>query len=87
MIRYELTPNAEGRVDYLMRAGADMVRGSMPQETAALLIANELVIFNEGERFPICVNDEFFFPGTMIDTDAKPVEKKTSRKRRKDEEA
>lgn len=73
-----------GKVSYLMRAGAGMVRNVMSEGGALDMIAHGNVSeSNEFPGHPIAVDDKFFFPGTVTDenapADPAPVPKKKRR--------
>lgn len=60
-----------GKVSYLMRAGADMVRNVMSEGSALNMIAHDKVCeSNAFPGHPIAVDDKFFFPGTVTDENA-----------------
>ena len=80
---YALDTNL-GKVSFLMRAGADMVRNVMSEGSAVDMISHGNV--TESDAFPghpITVDDKFFFPGTVTDenapADPTPVPKKKRR--------
>ena len=57
----------DGRATFCMRAGKDLVKSTMPLATAKRHLATAKEIkFNEGEPFPIAVDDNYFFEGTCV---------------------
>ena len=60
-----------GKVSFLMRAGADMVRSVMSEGSAVDMISHGNVTkSNAYPGHPIAVDDKFFFPGTVTDENA-----------------
>lgn len=70
-----------GKVSYLMRAGADMVRNVMTEGGALdMMTQGKLSQSDEFPGHPIAVNDQFFLPGTVEDENAPvPAPKKKRR--------
>lgn len=55
-----------GKVSYLMKAGSDMVRHVMSRGAAVTMMTEgKLSQSAEIADHPICVNYQFFFPGTV----------------------
>ena len=65
-MKYEIKAT-DGRATFCMRAGKDLVKSTMPLATAKKHLATAKEIkFNEGESFPIDVDDTYFFEGTCV---------------------
>ena len=75
--------NSKGEIEYLMKAGTDMVRSSTLESNIRRMIEQAETVEKTDEHpgFPVCVNSKFFFPELPEPkTDPEP-EKKPKRKR------
>ena len=53
-----------GVVEYLMKTGNDMVKACMPEEAAQKMVdeADLCEITDTFSDFPLCVNEQYYFP-------------------------
>ena len=73
--KWELRAN-RGSVSYLMKAGRDFVRNVMSEDGAYQIMTDG--VLTESAMVPgspICVDDQFFFPGNVSEIEAEPAEK------------
>ena len=59
-----------GRVDCLLRTGKDFVKHNLSVSAAQHIIDTGKLVKSEKENYPICVDNEWFFEGEEIVTEA-----------------
>lgn len=57
--------NGGGLVEALMRAGKDMVETAIPEKEALRIVENGTLVKSEESDYPICVEHEWYFRGTV----------------------
>ena len=54
-----------GEVNGLLRSGKDFVRCSLPTQSAKVIVEGGKLTESELPDYPICVDDTWFFEGTV----------------------
>lgn len=72
----------EKMVNFQLRTGNDFVQSQMFEAAAMEIIKNGTVTESDREDFPICVNDQYYFPDLLNTAVNKPKAK--SRKKVKE---
>lgn len=55
--------NKTERVDYLMKAGNDVVKSSMPRDLMKTMTeCSSVEMSEEFKDYPLCVNEKYYFP-------------------------
>ena len=57
--------NVNGEVNGLLRSGKDFVRCSLPTPSAEVIVEGGELVESELPDYPICVDDTWFFEGTV----------------------
>lgn len=75
--KFKLTKNAEGKVNYLLRTGKDLVKSQMNVMSAQHIIDNGAYTETVDPKYPIAIDDNWFFEGEEI---VQPKEENFERK-------
>lgn len=67
---FKLKKNEYGKVNYLMRTGKDLVRSEMNPFSVQHIIDNGKVTETIDPKYPIAIDDTWFFEGEIIEDEA-----------------
>lgn len=65
--KFKLKKNKQGKVNYLLRTGKDLVKSQMNMMTAQSIIDEGLLTKTVDLKYPIAIGDKWFFEGEIID--------------------
>lgn len=78
---FKLKKNEYGKVNYLMRTGKDLVKSEMNPFSVQHIIDNGTPTETVDPKYPIAIDDKWFFEGEVIDeTPSTPAETKEPKK-------
>lgn len=68
---YELKSNCYGRTQFLFNTGKSFVKGSLSTKEAELIIKAGKLVESNNADYPICVDNKWYFKGTVTETNKK----------------
>lgn len=66
MYQYKIKTNQYGKVNYIMRTGKDLVKSHMHPIAVQHIIDNGKPTETIDKKYPIAIDDKWFFEGTII---------------------